>query len=150
MSHLPERWRRLGAPALAACAVLTACELPGKGVMPPDGARPAVFRSDWSAATGGTASAVTDGGRWMNYWEFNNGSGVQLLSVAGGGPGGRNALRVVQRGASYAANVQQDNVVERSSDFYVRFYMRNDDTSQAGDHIVTVDTWEYANLTFKR
>jgi hypothetical protein len=110
-----------------------------------------VFESDWGAATGTARDAVTDGGRWKNYWEFNDAGGVQLLSVvAGDGPGGRNALRVVQRGASFAANLQQDKVVPRATDYYVRFYMRNDDTSSAGDHVVTVDTWRYANLTFMR
>ena len=28
--------------------------------------------------------------------------------------------------------------------------MRNDDTSPPGDHVVTVDTWQYPNLTFLR
>src|SRR5216117_116088 len=119
---------------------------------PPGGV---VFQSDWS--TVGTAYAdVTDGGRWMNYWEFNNGDPIQLISVVSGAsvnaPGGRNALKVVQRGSvpGYAANIQQDRVVPPSTDFYVRFYMRNDDTSPAGDHIVTVDTYQYANLTYVR
>ncbi|PYO44466.1 MAG: hypothetical protein DMD29_00320, partial [Gemmatimonadetes bacterium] len=118
---------------------------------PPGGV---VFQSDWSTATGTAFTTVTDGGRWMNYWEFNNGTGVQLMSVVSGasinGPGGRNALKVLQRGPTYAANVQQDNVLPPSTDFYVRFYMRNDDTSPNGDHIVTVDTWGYSNLTFMR
>lgn len=109
-----------------------------------------VFESDWSTDTGTSRNAVTDGGRWKNYWEFNRGTGVQLLSVVPGGPGGRNALRVLQRGETFAANLQQDDVVPASTDFYVRFYMRNDDTSAAGDHIVTVDTWQYANLTYMR
>ena len=107
-----------------------------------------VFESDWSTAVGTAFTAVTDGGRWGNYCAFNNGTGVQLMSVVPGGPGGRNALKVVQRGSTYAANVQQDNVLPASTDFYVRLYMRNDDISSAGDHIVTVDTWGYANLTF--
>jgi hypothetical protein len=72
------------------------------------------------------------------------------MSVVTGGPGGHNALRVQQRGSSFAANVQIDNVVPQSKDFYLRFYMKNDDTSGSGDHIVTVDTWQYANLTFLR
>ena len=110
-----------------------------------------VFESNWSTAAGTSRSAVTDGGRWKNYWEFNNGTGGQLLSVVPGfGPGGRNALKVVQRGERAAANLQQDKVVRPSTDFYVRFYMRNDDTSAAGDHIVTVDFRQYANLTFMR
>ena len=114
-----------------------------------------VFQSDWTTDTGPSRNAVRDGGRWKNYWEFNGGRPGQLLSVVPGAsvnaPGGRNALKVVQRGTSgYAANVQQDKVVPPSTDYYVRFYMRNDDTSQQGDHVVTVDTWEYPNLTFVR
>src|SRR6185503_7349522 len=105
-----------------------------------------VFESNWNTDTGTSRQAVTDGKRWGNYWEFNRGTGVQLLSVVPGGPGGRNALRVVQRGPTFAANLQQNNVVPPSKGFYVRFYMRNDDTSSAGDHVVTVDTWKYGNL----
>jgi hypothetical protein len=117
-------------------------------VAPPGGV---VFESNWSTAVGTSATAVRDGNRWMNYWEFNNNTSVQLLSVvAGGPPGYANALKVVQRGSSYAANLQNDNVLPASTDFYLRFYMRNDDNSTAGDHIVTVDTWDYANLTFMR
>src|SRR5207249_9787505 len=91
---------------------------------PPGGV---VFQSDWS--TVGTAFAdVTDGGRWMNYWEFNGGAPVQLISVVSGAsvnaPGGSNALQVVQRGAvpGYAANIQQDRVVPPSTDLHVRCY----------------------------
>jgi hypothetical protein len=111
-----------------------------------------VFESDWSTDTGTSRRAVTDGGRWKDYWEFNNGAPVQLLSVVPGGPGGHNALRVLQRGSvpGYAAFVQQDNIVPPSTDFYVRFYMRNDDTSSVGDHIVTVDPYLYGNLTYMR
>jgi len=108
------------------------------------------FDSTWDNSTGTSNGAVTDGGRWPNYWEFNGGGSTQLLSVVGDGPGGHNALRVQQRGSSFAANVQVDNVVPQSTDYYLRFYMRNDDTSGSGDHIVTVDTWQYANLTFVR
>jgi hypothetical protein len=120
-------------------------------VAPPGGV---VFESDWSTGIGTAFNVVTDGGRWQHYWEFNNGSTVQLMSVVSGasinGPGGRNALKVVQRGTSYAANVQQDNVLPPSTDFYIRYYMRNDDNSSSGDHIVTVDTYQYQNLTFMR
>jgi len=94
-----------------------------------------VFQSDWST-TGTAASAVTDGGRWGSYSEFNNGTSVQLLSVVSGGPGGRNALQVLERGSTYAAEVEQDAILPPSTDYYVRFYMRNDDTSPAEDHAV--------------
>jgi hypothetical protein len=130
-------------------------------VAPPGGV---VFQSDWGAGTGTGAPIVTDGGKWANYWEFNNNTGVQLLSVVAGAsvnaPGGRNALKVLQRGSTFAANLQQGPVsvtanasppiVPVGTDYYVRYYMRNDDTSPAGDHIVTVDTWQYPNLEYMR
>ena len=121
---------------------------------PPPPSSGVVFESDWSTGIGTAFDVVTDAGRWQHYWEFNGGSSVQLLSVVSGAsvnaPGGRNALKVVQRGSSYAANVQQDNILPPSTDYYVRYYMRNDDNSSSGDHIVTVDTYQYQNLTFMR
>lgn len=107
------------------------------------------FESTWDTANGTSKDAVTDGGRWPHYWEFNAGANVQLLSVVPGGPGGHNALRVQQRGR-YAAFVQIDDVLPDSFDYYVRFYMKNDDTSGAGDHVATVDYQNYGNLTFMR
>ncbi len=109
-----------------------------------------LFQSNWDTAAGTSTTAVTDGGQWPNYWEFNNGTGVQLISVVSGGPNGHNALRVQQRGSTFAANVQINDVVPLATDFYVRYYMRNDDTSGSGDHIVTPDTWGYPNLTYMR
>jgi hypothetical protein len=109
-----------------------------------------LFESNWDTAAGLTFNAVTDGAKWPNYWEFNGGSSVQLLSVVSGGVNGHNALRVQQRGSTYAANLQLDNFIAPSTDYYLRYYMKNDDTSSAGDHIVTVDTYQYSNLTFMR
>jgi len=107
-----------------------------------------IFESNWDTV-GTSRSAVTDGGRWPTYDEFNQGTGVQLLSVVTGGPGGHNALRVQQR-ATLAATVQKENVVGQSQSYYVRFYFRNDDTSSANDHIATVERFNYGNLTFVR
>jgi len=109
-----------------------------------------VFESNWDTAVGTSTAAVTDGGRWPNYWEFNGGTYVQLLSVVSDGVNGHHALRVEQRGPRFAANLQIDDFLPPSSDYYVRYYMKNEDTSSSGDHIVTGDTWQYANLTFMR
>jgi hypothetical protein len=109
-----------------------------------------IFDSSWDTAVGPSRTAVTDGGRWPHYWEFNNGTGLQLLSVVPGGPNGHNALRVQQRGTLAAAQLQINDVTPLSTDFYVRYYMMNDDTSSSGDHVVTVDSREYWNLTFTR
>ena len=109
-----------------------------------------IFESTWATATGTSKEALTDGGRWPNYLEFHNDPAVQLLSVVPGGVDGQNALRVQQRGPGYSAFLQIDNVVPQSRDYYVRFYMKNDDTSGTADHIVTVDMRNYGNLTFMR
>ena len=109
-----------------------------------------LFESNWDTATGTSKEAVTDGGRWPLYDEFNRGTGVQLLSVVSGGPNGHNALRVQQRGSQYAANLQKPAFATPSTDFYLRFYMKNDDTSGAGDHIVTPDIYKYENLIYMR
>ncbi len=117
---------------------------------PPAPGRGVVFSSNWNTATGFGAAAVSDGGRWPNVWEFNRGTGVQLMSVVPGGPNGNNALQVQQRGSTFAANLQIDNALPQSTDFFMRYYMRNDDTSGEGDHIVTADTFKYSNLTYMR
>ena len=108
-----------------------------------------VFQSEWPVL-GTAAAAVSDGGKWGSYWEFNNGTTVQLLSVVPGGPGGRNALQVIQRGPTYAAAVQQDNILPPSTDYYVRYYMRNDDISSAGDHLAVAGIYSWENLTYMR
>jgi hypothetical protein len=109
-----------------------------------------IFETTWDTAAGTTTNAVTDGGRWPNYWEFNNGTSVQLMSVQPGGPGGHNALRVQQRGSTYAANVQINDVLPATTDFYLRYYFKNDDTSGAADHVVQFDTWALDNMEFMR
>jgi hypothetical protein len=110
---------------------------------------PLVFESNWATATGSSPVAVTDGGKWPNYWEWNS-VGAHLLSVVPGGPDGHNALRVQQRGPTYAAAVQNDNFMPPSTDYYVRYYMKTDDTSSSGDHVVSTDIWHYQNLTYMR
>lgn len=111
-----------------------------------------LFQSNWDAATGTSDTALRDGGKWS--WSADFGGG-QLLSVvpssqAPGGPATTNVLKVLQKGSTYAANVQVNDFVPATTDYYLRYYMRNDDTSSAGDHIVTVDTYSYDNLTFMR
>ena len=108
-----------------------------------------VFESNWPTI-GTSTAAVTDGGRWPTWNEYDDdGSGTQLLTVVSGGPSGLNALRVLQRGHD-AAHLIKENFIAQSQDYYVRFYMKTDDTSSAGDHIVTVEPFHYANLTFMR
>lgn len=107
-----------------------------------------LFQSDWSHAAGSTRDAVTDGGAWPLYDEFS--APMQLLTVvAGMGPTGGNALRVQQRG-EHSANLQKPAVTVPGTDYRVTLWMRNDDTSAAGDHVVTPDIYKYPNLTYVR
>src|SRR5437879_13192392 len=106
-----------------------------------------LFESTWSTALGTSQTAWTDGGRWTwaTSWDFPPSPVMQVVT---GGPSGLNALRLTQHGPLYPANVQVNDVVPPSTDFYLRFYFRNDDTSGQGDHVATVDTGDYPNLTF--
>jgi hypothetical protein len=102
-----------------------------------------LFASDWASGT--------PKDNWDTIDEFNGGLPVYLLSVvAGFGPGGRNALKVLQRGSSFAANLRKKNIITPGQDFYVRYYFRTDDTSSAGDHIATCELYDYQSLTYLR
>jgi hypothetical protein len=140
-----------GALSNVASGTTAAAPVPTPTPAPTPSPSGVVFQSDWPVA-GTASSAVSDGGKWDSYWEFNNGTTVQLLSVVSGvgTPGGRNALKVVQRGSTYAAAVQKNALVPVSTDYYVRFYIRNDDTSGAGDHTAVTDIYSYANLIYVR
>lgn len=116
--------------------------LPPPPPPPPPPSTGALFASDW--VTG------TPKDNWDLYDEWNGGTGIQLMSVAPGiAPGGGNALKVLQRG-ELAAAVRKNAIVPQGTDFYVRFYFRNDDTSSSGDHCAAGDVYEYANLTYLR
>ena len=96
-----------------------------------------VFESSWTTALGNSRKAVTDGGRWDQLSDFGGG---RILSVVDGGPSGYvNALRVTQEGATGgAAYLQRNNFLASGRDFYVRYYMRNDDVNTGSyDHIVS-------------
>jgi hypothetical protein len=111
------------------------------------------FASSWATALGPSRAAVTDGGKWVGtpalgggYDEFNHGDGTQLLSVVT--IGGRRALKVLQRGQPYAANLYGPTFVPVSTDYTLKVAIWNDDTSPADDHTVTPDFKRYTGLTY--
>src|SRR5207249_4521529 len=116
-------------------------------LVPPPPSGGVVFQSNWTTALGTTDAAIRDGARWDDWADWG---GAQLLSVvAGGATGYANALRVQQRGPNYAARVQRNAFVTPSQDFYIRFYMRNDDVSSTEDHIVsTIAPPDQADLIY--
>lgn len=104
------------------------------------------FTSNWATAVGTSKAAVTDGGKWAGYDEFNHGDGTQLLSVVD--LDGRRALKVLQRGQGYAANLYGPTGAPVSTDYTLTVAIRNDDTSPADDHTVTPDFKLYTGLTY--
>jgi N-acetylneuraminic acid mutarotase len=112
-----------------------------------------VFESNWSTALGTTARAIQDSSAPYGPWNLWADGGQNILAVVGGGPTGyANALRVQQRGESSLswAQVQRNDFLPQSTDYYVRYYMRNDDTSAAEDHVVTVDYLKHSSLNYMR
>lgn len=96
-----------------------------------------VFESKWASALGNIPAAVKDGGLWDQLADFGQG---RILEVVSGGPlGYSNALRVKQEGETGgAAYIQKNNFLAPGVDFYVRYYMRNDDVNSGSeDHIVS-------------
>jgi hypothetical protein len=105
--------------------------------LPPPPAPGVVFESKWTTALGNARTAVTDGGAWDQFSDFGQG---RILAVVSGGPAGyANALRVTQEGETGgAAYLQRNNFLTAGTDFYVRYYMRNDDVNSGSyDHIVS-------------
>jgi hypothetical protein len=112
-----------------------------------------VFQSNWTTALGQTAAALQDLSAPFGAWPLWQDGGNQILTVVTGGPAGyANALRVQQRGGTATgwADVTATNLLPPSQDFYVRFYMRNDDNQYDGDHIVVNEIYSWANLTYIR
>jgi hypothetical protein len=121
----------------------TTAPIPPPPPPPPPAPGGLLFASDWASGTPKDT--------WDTIDEFNGGLPVYLLSVAPSfGPGGRNALKVLQRGSTFAANLRKMRIITPGQDYYVRFYFRSDDTSSAGDHIATCELYNYANLTYIR
>jgi hypothetical protein len=125
----------------AEIAALVGAVPPAPAPIPPPSSL--LFSSDWSAGD------ILDGGKWT---VANDYSGAGIISVVkGAGPQGQNALRFIQHGEK-AADINKAAFIPPSTDFWLRFYFRNDDTSQPGDHPVEpglfADSWN--NLIYLR
>jgi hypothetical protein len=95
-----------------------------------------VFESNWNTL-GNFSTALTDGGKWPIINQYDNPPSPGM-SVVTGGPNGYNALRVEQRGPSWPVEIAKTNFIAQSTDYYLRYYFKTDDTSGSGDHIVAV------------
>jgi hypothetical protein len=111
-----------------------------------------LFSSSWTQGPlGTTREAITDAGRWpRTYCDFAHMEGVLTVvnDVVPPNSGLTRSLRVQQRGDTECRNVQIDGFVPPATDWYARFYFRNDDTSGALDHIATIDTQAWQSLVF--
>lgn len=112
-----------------------------------------VFASDWSTALGSSTLARRDGTKWDTEAVGNPAEMVVVSSPSP--PGGGNSLRLQQQGSGSTGwgFVTKLAVVPLSTDYYVRYYFRNDDVlGTTQDHVVEVGIQgvgaEYNELTF--
>jgi hypothetical protein len=93
-----------------------------------------VFESSWDTAIGLAANAVKDGGKWPNYWEFQR--RLQRAAAVGvsGGVSGHTRSASNSEARRFAANLQS-TISLHHRPTTTSYYMKNDDTSSAGDHI---------------
>lgn len=98
-----------------------------------------VLQSDWSNALGSSDAAVSDGGKWSDF--FGNTSAKPVISVVGGGPGGLNALqmnvRLIPQGSGLYASQwgavwRTDFPLNTADDVYYRFYAKMPNQHAAG------------------
>ena len=87
--------------------------------------------SSWSAATGASQFAVTDGGAFNDYYSCSR---SDVLSVIAGSSVGwarsANVFRVQEIGGGACGAVQKTQVVPVSTTHWGRMYFRNDETTQ--------------------
>jgi hypothetical protein len=105
----------------------------------------------WDTALGNSEAALRDA-NGFHPWDFHEDGGLGILTVVPGGPPGfANALRVQQRGGGSGwANLRAVNVVPLSTDFEAKFWIKNEDTGAAGDHVVVTDVYGWQSMTFMR
>jgi hypothetical protein len=148
MNFLPSiaRHLRLAAPAFALQFVLASCAdsqttggvagsptEPGSFPPPPNPVG-LVFESDWSTATGTTASALLDGGRWSraggNGFDVVSAASVGLTAAVPSYAGNVGRARI--REASWG-QVQVDNAVPASTSHTITYLFRNS-AARRNDH----------------
>lgn len=121
--------------------VVAAAPAPAPAPAPvPDPAPPPTgdvdFLSDWSTALGNTRAAITDGGRWPVL--VCDRTHANVATVVAGAPLGftrtPHVLRMQQRGPNDCAMLQVNDVVPVSTTHWGRFYIRNDENGNSGDH----------------
>src|SRR5207249_7925833 len=112
--------------------------LPGLSLTASAASGGVLFQSNWDTATGTSNPAFTDNSLWTGYVQFD--TSTPTMAVVSGGPNGHNALRATQNGPVFGTDVWKANFAPAGTDYFVRFYFRSDDTSGAGDHVVTAGT----------
>lgn len=97
------------------------------------------FSSDWSAATGTSATALRDGGKWDNL--YCQQAGTTLTVVPGSTVGWTktaNVLRLQELGPSACGMLEKLDAVPQSTTHWGRFYFRNDEVGARHNHVATL------------
>jgi uncharacterized protein YjdB len=111
----------------------------------PPPASAVLLQSDWAQAL--ATRDFTDGGRWT---KFDGSSGTMSVVAAGPNAAYPNAIQFIQQGTAGWAYIQKTGFAPPSTDYYLRFYFREDDTSPAQDHAVVTDAYTWQDLMYIR
>ncbi|MGH7467400.1 MAG: hypothetical protein ACRENP_05375 [Longimicrobiales bacterium] len=141
--------RALLRPIFLSCLLLLACsEDPGTGepTFEPPVQGQQLWFSDWSAATGNTDFAVTDGGaldtgagRWRGgKWDYITCWPPDIMRVVPGAPLGwtltPNVLEMTDRGETACDLLELDSAIPPGRSFYIRAYIRVEPGVGANNH----------------
>jgi len=110
-----------------------------KPAPPNDGGGSFAFQSDWGTATGTSIAAIEDGGIWNHSLSVVGNTGPEAEVVAGAGVGWTrtsNVLRVQNNGSGANLGIGAENLVPASTSFFLRYWIRNDDTGANLNHPV--------------
>jgi hypothetical protein len=101
-----------------------------------------LFRSDWSAATGTSDNAQSDGGKWEQLICASN-VRSQVLAVVPGSTAGwtaaPNIMQVTNRGENFCGMVESI-VARRSASYFIRMYVRVEDENQPSFHSININS----------
>jgi hypothetical protein len=99
------------------------------------------FASDWSAATGNSATAQTDGGVWDNRYTPGNIEQCFTIVTAASAPAPfartPNVLRLTQRGSTINGTVEKVNALPLNASYYGQLFVLNNGDTQTMNHPLT-------------
>lgn len=126
----------------ASAAITVTSSTPTPTPTPPPSGENVLFSSNWSAGTGDTDFATSDGNTWP-YLVCPDFARRPVLRVVQGSNAGwtatPNVLQVTNRGSSNCGQLETRSDIPQGRDYFVRMYIRVEDEDQIGFHSVAIN-----------